>query len=92
MNMAIQNAARLTIAALFVISATTSEAGDRNLYLTEYTAPTTTVRSGFVPYKAQPVWGEPLQVTFSVENGCSLAPYLIIGPEGIPIEVAAGHV
>jgi hypothetical protein len=25
-------------------------------------------------------------------HGCSLAPYLIIGPEGIPIEVAAGHV
>ena len=68
MNMAIHRAVWPTIAAWFVIFAATSEAADRSLYLTEYTAPTTTLRAGFVPYKAQLVWGEPLQVTFSVEN------------------------
>lgn len=41
---------------------------DLKPYLKDYNAPTTKFRAGFIPYKAQLVWGEPLQVTFTVEN------------------------
>ena len=41
---------------------------EQKLYLTDYEAPTTKIRAGFIPYKAQLIWGEPLQVTFTVEN------------------------
>jgi hypothetical protein len=37
-------------------------------YLKDYVAPTATLRAGFIPHKAQLIWGEPLQVTFTVEN------------------------
>ena len=37
-------------------------------YLKDYQAPGTRIRAGFVPDKPQLVWGEPLQVTFTVEN------------------------
>jgi hypothetical protein len=37
-------------------------------YLKDHAAPNTTIRAGFIPRKAQLVWGEPLQVTFTVEN------------------------
>ena len=39
-----------------------------SLYLKVYETPTTKVRVGFVPYKAEVVTGEPLKVTFTVEN------------------------
>jgi HEAT repeat protein len=38
------------------------------LYLKDYVAPTASIRAGFTPYKAQLIWGEPLQVTFTVQN------------------------
>jgi hypothetical protein len=41
---------------------------DLKPYLKDYDAPTAKLRAGFIPYKAQLVWGEPLQVTFTVEN------------------------
>jgi hypothetical protein len=41
---------------------------DSTIYLTTYHTAATTVRAGFTPYKANLVWGEPLQVTFTVEN------------------------
>jgi len=37
-------------------------------YLKDYAAPATTLRAGFVPFKAQLVRGEPLELTFTVEN------------------------
>jgi hypothetical protein len=41
---------------------------DQKLYLKDYDAQTNKIRAGFIPYKAEVVLGEPLQVTFSVEN------------------------
>jgi HEAT repeat protein len=40
----------------------------RRPHLKYYAAPGTTLRAGFVPAKAQLVQGEPLEVTFTVEN------------------------
>src|ERR1041384_7887242 len=37
-------------------------------YLQEYVTPTTRLRAGFIPYKPQIVWGEPLEVRFRVED------------------------
>jgi hypothetical protein len=37
-------------------------------YLKDYEAPKTKIRAGFIPYKTQLVFGEPLQLTFSVES------------------------
>jgi hypothetical protein len=37
-------------------------------YVKDYTAPETTLRAGFIPYKARLVWGEPLEVTFTVDD------------------------
>ena len=41
---------------------------DLKPYLKDYDVETNKIRAGFIPYKAQLVWGEPLQVTFTVEN------------------------
>jgi hypothetical protein len=41
---------------------------DLKPYLKDYNVPTAKLRAGFIPYKAQLVWGEPLQVKFTVEN------------------------
>ena len=41
---------------------------EQKSYLKDYVAPMTTIRAGFIPYKAQLVWGEPLQATFTVQN------------------------
>jgi len=49
-------------------SATPPIPAEQKLYLTDYEAPTAKIRAGFIPYKAELVWGEPLQVTFTVEN------------------------
>ena len=49
-------------------SATSPIPAEQKLYLKDYDAQTNKIRAGFIPYKAQLVWGEPLQVTFTVEN------------------------
>ena len=41
---------------------------EQNLYLKDYDAQTNNIRAGFIPHKAELVWGEPLQFTFTVEN------------------------
>ena len=58
----------LVTAATFIITATPSKAGDAHVYLQDYASSNTTLRAGFVPYKAQLVLGEPLRLTFRVEN------------------------
>ncbi len=55
-------------AAIFIVTATPSKASDPQFYLQDYATSNTTLRAGFVPYKAQLVLGEPLQLTFRVEN------------------------
>ena len=63
----------LATAALFIVTGPPSKASDPQLYLQDYATPNTTLRAGFVPCKAQLVLGEPLRLTFSVEN---------LGPRG----------
>jgi HEAT repeat protein len=41
---------------------------EQKLYLKDYDAQTNKIRAGFIPYKAEVVWGEPLRVSFIVEN------------------------
>ena len=49
-------------------SATSPIPAEQKLYLKDYEVQTNKIRAGFIPYKAELVWGEPLQVTFNVEN------------------------
>jgi hypothetical protein len=49
-------------------SATSPIPAGQKLYLKDYDAQTNKIRSGFIPYKAELVWGEPLEVKFTVEN------------------------
>ena len=37
-------------------------------YIKDYSAAGTTLRAGFIPYKPELVWGEPLEVTLKAEN------------------------
>ena len=48
--------------------ATSPIPAEQKFYLKDYDAQTSRIRAGFIPYKAQLVWGEPLQVTFTVKN------------------------
>ena len=47
-------------------SATSPIPAGQKLYLKDYDAQTNKIRSGFIPYKAELVWGEPLEVKFTV--------------------------
>lgn len=40
----------------------------QDVYLKVYSSPVTKIRAGFIPNKAQLVWGEPVRLTFTVRN------------------------
>jgi hypothetical protein len=53
---------------VFAFTDTAIAQSDSESCLKIYETPKAKIRAGFIPYKAQVVLGEPLQVTFSVEN------------------------
>src|SRR4051812_43505486 len=61
---------RILSVLLLLLAPSTRPAIPQNLlaYLKDYDAPGTTLRAGFVPYKAELVYGEPLELTFTVQN------------------------
>jgi HEAT repeat protein len=56
----------LLMASAFAVGASAQSTAPA--YLKAYEAPRTKIRAGFIPYKTQLVFGEPLQLTFSVES------------------------